>query len=358
MKLDPHQSAGAPDGSDAQILRIAAEWRTRHDAGLTPAEYAEFQCWLEQDPRNAEFFDEMERTWSLLDRAGELSPQAIGLRNSSDATEVQRPRHHRLLYLTGGLAAALVAALIIGLAYQPTDRTVQFADSTTPDAGIFKRVNLPDGSVVRLQASSAIAVEFTSRQRRVRLYRGGAHFSVAKDPARPFVVEASGVDVRAVGTAFSVAKTNTGVEVLVSEGKVGVESALTGAVHETLLPQTTTGVAPVLSVGEKAMVPIPTPSVPVPVAAVQRLSGGELAAAMAWQERHLEFEGAPLAEIVAEINRYNHQRLIIGDSALANRRFGGTFRADEPDEFLALLSASSKVRIERHSDQIILYSLR
>src|SRR3546814_19688281 len=49
-----------------------------------------------------------------------------------------------------------------------------------------------------------------------------AWFQVAKDRARPFVVEVGDVRVRAVGTAFGVKRTAGGVDVQVTEGVVEV----------------------------------------------------------------------------------------------------------------------------------------
>ena len=60
---------------------------------------------------------------------------------------------------------------------------------------------LDDGTVVELNGGAEIEVQFTAAERRLRLVRGEAHFQVAKNPLRPFVVEAGGVAVRAVGTA-------------------------------------------------------------------------------------------------------------------------------------------------------------
>jgi transmembrane sensor len=55
---------------------------------------------------------------------------------------------------------------------------------------------------------------------------GEAHFFVEKDPQRPFVVNAAGIDVRAVGTAFNVRIDPAAVEVLVTEGRVRVDPAV------------------------------------------------------------------------------------------------------------------------------------
>ena len=66
-------------------------------------------------------------------------------------------------------------------------------------------MKLPDGSIVELNTSSTAAIAFSPAERRVRLTQGEGHFSVAKDAGRPFVVEARGLAVRAVGTMFNVA---------------------------------------------------------------------------------------------------------------------------------------------------------
>ena len=81
---------------------------------------------------------------------------------------------------------------------------------------------LDDGSVAELNRGAEIEVNYTVAERRVVLRRGEALFTVAKNPARPFVVRAGGVDVRAVGTAFNVKLAGPNLEVLVTEGTVHV----------------------------------------------------------------------------------------------------------------------------------------
>lgn len=65
-------------------------------------------------------------------------------------------------------------------------------------------VTLEDGSVVQLNAASAIAVEFTEKRRVIRLLRGEAFFQVAHGADRPFTVMAGTTSVTALGTAFDV----------------------------------------------------------------------------------------------------------------------------------------------------------
>src|SRR6185312_8533669 len=104
-----------------------------------------------------------------------------------------------------------------------TARPVARADSIVISQP--ERKTLVDGSVVELRDTAEIAVDYAGPLRRVTLRRGEALFQVAKNPARPFVVKAGGLEVRAVGTAFSVQIDGAAVDVLVTEGRVSVNQA-------------------------------------------------------------------------------------------------------------------------------------
>jgi len=88
--------------------------------------------------------------------------------------------------------------------------------------------------------------------------------------------------------------------------------------------------------------------------AADRVAAPDLARVLAWQERRLEFVAAPLAEIVAELNRYNRTQLVVADAALAAQRFGGSFRADQPETLVRLLETRFGLRAERRGDETIL----
>lgn len=79
-----------------------------------------------------------------------------------------------------------------------------------------------DGSKVWLSPESEVAYlsTFSSNERKVRL-RGEAFFEVAKDVNRPFIVEVEGLEIRALGTAFSVKNYNKEEpQVLLTEGRL------------------------------------------------------------------------------------------------------------------------------------------
>src|SRR5690606_20513701 len=90
------------------------------------------------------------------------------------------------------------------------------------NVGEVRRIALDDGSYMLLNTDSLAVIQFSEARRDVRLEKGEALFEVAKDPQRPFVVNAGDLTVKAVGTAFVVRREDSSVEVTVTEGVVEV----------------------------------------------------------------------------------------------------------------------------------------
>jgi transmembrane sensor len=197
--------------------------------------------------------------------------------------------------------------------------------------------------------------------------RGEVFFTVTKDPARPFIVTSGPVAVRAVGTAFNVRQRADAIEVLVTEGRVRVDD--TGA-GRSLLPSLPSSAAPnaeppLLVAGERATVPFTAATlasrlspVPAATATIEKIAAPAARRALAWQERRLEFDAIPLAEVAREFNRYNRQQLVIADAPLAAKRFSGTFRADGYESLVRLLETDFSITATRTDREIVLRSGR
>lgn len=332
----------------------ALAWFARCQHGLTDDQESEFQDWLSADPRHAEFFNELDGTWARL---GRLHPQTI----QASPTQVLCPRRRPPTWRW--LMVALSAAAALAVAYVSWWRPVHFHGEAATEIGAQRILRLPDGSIISLNTDSAVTTTFTPAERRIRLERGEAHFRVAKNPARPFIVEAGGVAVRAVGTAFNVRLAAQAVEVLVTEGKVRVDDAVSG--QSLLAPPTDLHGAtipglgqPVLISGHKAVVSLPKAALPIESdlqhPKVITVSTEEIHRELAWQERRLDFELAPLGEIVEEFNRYNRHQLVISDPVLARQRFGGSFRSDDPAGFVRMLRENYGIAVEETETATVL----
>ncbi|MBL9191079.1 MAG: FecR domain-containing protein [Opitutaceae bacterium] len=340
------------------IEEKAAEWFGRVEIGLTAREEREFLRWLKSDPRHGEAMREMDETWEFLDGLKEVP------RWRSLASSTARPRSiPAFAPLLAGLAA--VVALAVFTPWQPWRGVAGVQHAVSLEGGM-KKVELPDGSVVHLNAGSSVRVHYSSSQRQVELRHGEAHFSVAKDVNRPFVVTARDVAVKAVGTAFNVRLETAGVEVFVTEGKVRLDDADKGG---SLLPrpQAAGSIAPstvpaaeteLLVAGQRAVVPLAPAAASSPVApslaVVGAIAPTEIQQALAWQGLQLDFDQMPLAQVVADFNRHNSHQLVIADPDLAQHTFGGSFRADNVEGFVQLLEERFEVAAERSRDKTVL----
>lgn len=348
---------------NSDIETVAADWLARNFAGLSPAEAAEFQRWLAADAKHAAIYAELAATWRALDRL-RLPPGQRGIPDPAALAGRAAPTSGR--WWMPVLAAAAAAAMVLVWPHHreadhraPPEQTRQIlTDSVITRIGEFRKLELPDGSTVRLNTDSTIEIAFSAGERRVRLRRGEAHFTVAKNPARPFFVEAGGIAVRAVGTAFNVRLRTAGVEVLVTEGKVRVSDPVRAASLAGPEPPVAAPDLPLLNAGERMLIPLGgSPAEPVtPVAPVAPVAvpAAEIARALAWQDQRIDVVAVPLTELVAEFNRYNGQKLVVEDAALGARRFGGSFRVDAPETFARLLETRFGLRVERRGQVIVI----
>lgn len=320
-----------PTPDDEARRKIAARWIVRRDRGLSAAESIEFELWLAADPRHVAAMQRSAGAWALLDRVPEFSAQ----RALAEAAR-QRGRRWRFGIIGGLAAAAAVALLVVG----PWSR----APHATPPASVSalvavgpRVVTLADGTVVRINDHSEIVEQFTAAERLVRLVRGEAHFTVTKNPARPFIVSAGALRVRAVGTAFNVNLREAAVEVLVTEGTVELAHAAAPAAAPM----------PLATHGERALVASGPAAPPI---TITRVAPAEMVKALAWQDSLLRLGGATLAEITAEFERRSGHRVDIPDRELAQLRVGGRFRADDVDGFANLLATTFDIDVERAAD--------
>lgn len=333
------------------IEAAAAAWLSLRDRGMNAAETAEFVRWLQQDPSHAALFAELDNVWKDFDRLGAVpATVADTLAPGGDLLAPRiRARYHRTLAGTAIGAAAAVAMILLTVSHFRAPRhTAETA------VGAFQKLDLPDGSVAQLNTNSAIDTTFTAAERRVRVVRGEVFFTVTRDPVRPFIVTSGPVAVRAIGTAFNVHQRDTAVEVLVTEGRVRVDDARHG---RSLLPaRVSTAEPPLLVAGERAVVPVPatSPESTSSTATIEKISSPAAQRTLAWQERRLEFDAAPLTEVVREFNRYNRQQLVIADAPLAAKRFSGIFRADGYESLVRLLETDFGVTAARSEREIVL----
>jgi len=306
----------------------ATNWVSRMDRGLTHSEEATLATWLSGDTRRRGAFTRAQAVWGDLDRAQVF-------RIADDARRVpERPRARRTR--RGVYAAAALVLITAGVAaWVGYDR-----NRVSTIVGEIRQVPLADGSRVTLDTRSLIEVDFAASNRLVRLESGEALFEVAKDPTRPFVVQAGKILVRAVGTVFLVRRLDdSDIEVTVTKGAVDVWS-------EGNSPRTATR----LAAGSR------TSFDGNQIAPAQKLTVQEIEHAVDWKSGMVDLDGRTLGEAAAEINRYNRLRIEIPDAHLAARTLVGNVSSSDPVAFADAAAAMFGARVRLESNRLILDS--
>lgn len=342
----------------------AADWVARRNGGLTVDEQAALSAWLAQDPRHREALETMERMWGQL-----TAPRRQG-RADVVYREVERlgrrqARHRGRLIAWCSLGAAAAVLLLLGSVGNLGSVFSENAPAASLAVSLPPLRTLADGSKVALRADAAIEVDFSTGTRRVRLTRGEALFTVARDPSRPFIVQAGAVEVRAVGTEFSVAQSAGATTVYVTEGRIAVSAEAPAPVagpSDGTAPSGSassasvrSAVSPVLyaAAGERVVIPAPGSANAAPV--VVRVSGSELASALAWRGQRLEFSEVPLGEAVRMVNRGRTVPIVLADPALGQRTLTGVWWADDGDGFVRLLEQGFDLKAERDGKVVRLH---
>lgn len=312
----------------------AARWVARRDAGLSAAEVAEMAAWLAADPSHAASLERYERIWRVM---GRTSRGGTGMALLAELRRQSAARLRRRMAAAGALLAAVLLAVGVWPRREGAGRAVAAKDPVRVKVVAPTREVLPDGTIMEHLPDTLVKTDYSPAVRRVRLARGEALFTVTKDAARPFVVNAAGIEVRAVGTAFSVELEDKGVEVLVTEGRVRVDKS--GASSAPTSPSTeaigTVGAGQCAFIARDAT-----------VAAVVDASAADMAARLAWRGTCVEFSGATLTEVVDVLNRHSGKTYIIDDSALGGLALSGRFYAEDTAAVTGALSAGFGIRAQ------------
>ncbi|MGE0408394.1 MAG: FecR domain-containing protein [Amphiplicatus sp.] len=328
----------------------AGAWVARMDGqDLSAGERAALKAWLKQTPLHEEALKRMTVVWNdcdLLDDLHHIEPVILERR--------ERFFFPRPAVWIGAAAAACFIFIVVAIVGRSGDWLIdRQSGQFTTGVGEQEKITLVDGSVIMLNTNSKIEVDIDADARRIRLERGEALFDVAPDVQRPFVVSAGNSAVRAVGTAFAVRLRDDNVEVTVSKGVVELLS-------EAILPKLTatadrktpslTSLA-ALTANEHAVFADK-------VQRLERLDEKTLERKLLWREGMIGFEGEPLSEVVAEIERYTDMKIEIADPDLQATPIGGNFPVGETDGLFEALETVFDIEVTHIDAHHVMLSCR
>ena len=183
-----------------------------------------------------------------------------------------------------------------------------------------QEIKLSDGSTVWVNAGSVLIYpsEFTAATRTVFL-SGEACFNVAKNPDQPFIVSTQHLDVRALGTIFSVNAYPSATETIATleEGSIQVDT------------KSVKNPASVLKPNEQLVYSHLTHRVAINVVDAEQIS--------AWKDGYLIFKNASFEELTAALERKYNVTINYNAEKYKGRTYYVKFNPDESIEDALLI---------------------
>lgn len=302
------------------LIEDALRWLVVLREDDTPQSRAAFETWLATDADHAAAWQRAQYVWQ---RSGVLEPAVKAAKVVSMPVRRAAPRWMRY---------AAAACLLFGLTGYVISSADLLADHRTATAEL-RSLSLKDGSEVQLGSATALSVEIGQGARIITLHRGEAHFSVAPDAARPFIVRAAGGETRALGTAFDVKIVSGGAVVTVTEHAVAVRA-----------PDGQTGNA------------VEGQQIRYGAAGLSDAKAVDIAGAMAWRRNRLVFYDAPLGEVVADLERHRMGRIIVTDARLKTLPVTAVFDSAQTDAAIETIARTLPVKLRQYGTLLAVLS--
>jgi transmembrane sensor len=314
---------------DDTISEQARHWLVRlASGGMTGDELAAFETWLGRSDAHARAFADERVFWqrlSALEATFERLEPAADRKAHPTARLPRQPAPHRRRAAVFCVAAAACLLLFLVAPHLAPHLATTLRADYVSGADRTVAVTLPDGSRATLNRNSAIRVDYGDAVRRVELLQGEVFVEVRPNPARPFRVFAGRGVSEAVGTAYAVGRLVRGTRVAVAEGRVAVTGD--GEPDRTVSLRAGEGVR--YDDG--------------------RFVGGKFAMngddAIAWRNGKIVFTDRPLADALAELERYHRGRILLLGTGQAYEPISGVIDLDKLDEGIAALAATHGLTI-------------
>jgi transmembrane sensor len=343
------ESQSAAESSDLHD-QAADMLLRRRDASWGAADQIALDARLASDAKFAAAFGHAQESWDAVGRHSN-SPELLALREQAIARARQASARRWSLpgartWNVGKWAAAAAILIACGIVWQLSPYGYEPWLYKT-GLGEQKVVELSDHSHIALDARTRLRVRFSADARIVELLEGQAQFSVAKDPARPFKVQAGSKTIVAVGTVFDVEYVDSQVRVAMVEGRVAV------------LSQDQSGSAVAPEGGSKSSIPSPIELSAGEALQVRAdgaatvLTKADIEAATAWRQGKVIFRDQTLAEAVHRLNRYSRQQVIVDDTALAQMKVSGVFDSGDAQAFAEAMQAYLPVAADFSGGSVI-----
>jgi transmembrane sensor len=312
------------------VAEKAAQWIVRltaDDETERANARAGFEAWKQADPRHLEAAARMQafmgQVQAVRDGAGS-NPKAG--RIALNAAFMLNRKPHRAKRIGAALAIAFALGAPAWLTLQSYPASYLMADLRTA-IGQWETQTLTDGTRITLNSASAVNLRFDDKRRALELVKGEILVDVARDTARPFLVETAHGNIRALGTGFVVKREEDATVLTMLESRVSVQTAK----QRTVLESTSTD-GTFISAGQRVRI------TPDGLGEVQDIDAHGIS--NAWKFHQLVVQDRPLPDVLDELGRHRPGRIQYDRAQLENIKVSAVLPLDNTDRALQLLLTS------------------
>ncbi|MFG6490046.1 FecR family protein [Roseateles sp. BYS78W] len=346
---DDHQGSGGRVKVTPEIAAEAAAWiASLHGPDRSQEMEEDFRAWQALSPSHREAFEKMTDIWQAI--PGTQAARAFAEASEREERKAKQARSAAWRWAGAAALGVFVTAGVVGL-QQWRER-----DHYVTATGELRSVMLADGTRMLLNTATQARVDFGPKQRTVEVNAGEALFEVAKDSSRPFVVRVAGSEVVAVGTVFSVRledgpRKEDALTVTLVEGQVNVRPATGGG--DSLRPQAAVALKP----GDRLTVQYDARQSSAGVES--KMDHPNMERALAWQRHEASFDATPLADAIAEFNRYSRTKIALSNDVLEEKHLiSGVYKTGDNAAFANAVAMLYGLKVRESSGRIDLEKIR
>jgi len=314
-------------------------------------EYKRIASWFENDSLRSELETTIHQHWNEFSFNTEESPKDLhsvyeNLRHQILAEQCKPISFQkRFLQFYSKIAAILLLPLLIYTTFNyfhsGNEDASGWAEIYAPP-GTRTQFRLPDGSKGWLNSNTKLKYPLNFNQNRHVTLTGEAYFEVTKNKDLPFLVTTSNLDVKVLGTIFSVAalEGETTTEVVLQEGSVLVDNPAIG-LNALMKPD------------QKIVIDNLTKKYKTTTLNASQYN--------AWKDGLLIFRNESLCDVFKRLSRWYNVQITVTDEQIKTYKYRATFKNEPIEEVIRLIALTLPIeyKIQKRSlDENGIYAVR
>lgn len=309
------------------LTQKAMYWIACEKEGLNSAQQIEFDDWIKANPLHLITFNKAKETHNIFKNlskstASKLSEKANNGAKKTKIIEKTKP----FAFVAIFLLAISASIFTINDYANPSFSHIYITQNEKID-----EIELPDGSVIEVDAKTNLNVEFYKNKRLVNLTSGAVMFSIAKDKNRPFIIQSNNTYIEVIGTKFEVNKIDKSTIIKVEEGIVKTYHLNHYDKKKNVILLTKKDTITYSNFGK-----------------VNNYKKVDLSTIATWRNDFINFNEVTLKEAIGKFSKYSNLSFSFSSTEIEDYTITGRFVYNQVDIFLKNISKIYPIKIVKN----------